>query len=598
GIGDWAQSPIPNPQSPIPTKNMFKDLNININTNINIHTPILGTNINQNSIQNNNISKTIPNENNIDPSNDDMPLLTEGIQGDDEEENLIEGDGHQQEPEIISINSLFNNQEIPIGIQNLYEEFPGYEKAKYSTKDIGNIKGYGANTYQGIVRNYNEDRVSIILNIAKPSNYEGEWPKCSLFGIYDGHGGNACADFLRDKLHTFIIKDSNFTKNPQKALIKGFAKAEEYFINNFAIQKTPIEKKGNELNLNDSNYEYTLFDKSGSCAIVALIVENICYVANVGDSRGLISLKGGKKLKVLSTDHKPNEEHESQRIISNGGKIYQTKTPTKFFTGEDAVENAVPQILLGPYRVFPGRLSVSRTIGDVEAKIPQFGGLPGVVIAEPEITYFNIEDDIDFLMLGCDGIFDQLSNEEIVDSAWMCCDYNKERDYQIVRNVHEQCMVSVDMIMKNSLVRKTLDNITVVIVAFKNFEKEVNKRLKLNQKISTEISDLSNDSFGNERLATEPCYNFQQEKIRVKSGLKMKSDLSGNGREFEKNLRKLSPSHPNKLSSMEFKGINNYGYAGKRNILNLMMNNKKNQSKLPITPKMAVKRSLNYSTKK
>ena len=53
-------------------------------------------------------------------------------------------------------------------------------------------------------RNYNEDRVAIILNIMKPKSKEGKvayWPKCSFFGIYDGHGGSACADFLRDNLH-------------------------------------------------------------------------------------------------------------------------------------------------------------------------------------------------------------------------------------------------------------------------------------------------------------------------------------------------------------------------------------------------------------
>lgn len=54
------------------------------------------------------------------------------------------------------------------------------------------------------VRNYNEDRVAIILNIMKPKSKEGKvdyWPKCSFFGIYDGHGGNQCAEFLRDYLH-------------------------------------------------------------------------------------------------------------------------------------------------------------------------------------------------------------------------------------------------------------------------------------------------------------------------------------------------------------------------------------------------------------
>ena len=53
------------------------------------------------------------------------------------------------------------------------------------------------------MRNYNEDRVSIILNILKPKNYkkDEEWPTCSFFAVYDGHGGTECADFLRDNLH-------------------------------------------------------------------------------------------------------------------------------------------------------------------------------------------------------------------------------------------------------------------------------------------------------------------------------------------------------------------------------------------------------------
>ena len=36
----------------------------------------------------------------------------------------------------------------------------------------------------------------------KPNNrIVDNWPKCSFFGIYDGHGGALCADFLRDNLH-------------------------------------------------------------------------------------------------------------------------------------------------------------------------------------------------------------------------------------------------------------------------------------------------------------------------------------------------------------------------------------------------------------
>ena len=63
-------------------------------------------------------------------------------------------------------------------------------------------------------------------------------------------------------------------------------------------------------------------DRSGSCAIIVLIVENECFVANVGDSRAIMSADKGKKLFLLSRDHRPNEEYEQTRIVSNGGQIY------------------------------------------------------------------------------------------------------------------------------------------------------------------------------------------------------------------------------------------------------------------------------------
>jgi protein phosphatase 2C family protein 2/3 len=58
-------------------------------------------------------------------------------------------------------------------------------------------------------------------------------------------------------------------------------------------------------------------------------------------------------------------------------------------------------ILLGPHRIFPGRLSVSRSFGDIEAKSCRLGGNPGVLIATPEITSFKIDDSIDYIVLGC-----------------------------------------------------------------------------------------------------------------------------------------------------------------------------------------------------
>ena len=66
----------------------------------------------------------------------------------------------------------------------------------------------------------------------------------------------------------------------------------------------------------------------------------------------------------------------------------------------------------GPVRVIPGRLSVSRTFGDCQAKMEKYNGNPNVIIVDPEIHYLNISNDsFDFILLGCDGIFDRMNSE-------------------------------------------------------------------------------------------------------------------------------------------------------------------------------------------
>ena len=360
---------------------------------------------------------------------------------DDIDENIPQG-------QIVEINDLIGEKcELDLEILDL--PFNNFDQGKTSSKSMGIIRAYGANTYQGLVRNYNEDRVSIIINMNKPQNYNKKyWPKTSFFGIYDGHGGSKCADFLRDSLHKLIFNDENYPENVSEAIKNGFLKAENEFLNNFALDPS------NNLNI---------MDRSGSCAVIIVIVDTKIYIANVGDSRGVLSLNNGNQYIVVTEDHKPSNEKEKNRIIQSGGQVYQTQTP---ITGaENDVLNG--QILLGPYRVLPGRLSVSRTIGDIEAKGMQFGGNPNVVIPYPDIYFYDLEkDNIDFLILGCDGIYDQISSEEILDCAWMIFK-NKETNY----NLHQKCGIIVDFILKASMARKSFDNITCVVVALKdNFE--------------------------------------------------------------------------------------------------------------------------------
>ena len=64
-------------------------------------------------------------------------------------------------------------------------------------------------------------------------------------------------------------------------------------------------------------------DKSGSCAIVMLIIDNDLWIANTGDSRAVLSSHMGQKFIQISNDHKPSEENEKQRILRAGGQVYQ-----------------------------------------------------------------------------------------------------------------------------------------------------------------------------------------------------------------------------------------------------------------------------------
>ena len=55
-------------------------------------------------------------------------------------------------------------------------------------------------------------------------------------------------------------------------------------------------------------------ERSGSCCIIAMIVKDEVYIANVGDSRAIMSRSSGKIIEALSRDHKPEDEGEKIRI--------------------------------------------------------------------------------------------------------------------------------------------------------------------------------------------------------------------------------------------------------------------------------------------
>ena len=473
------------------------------------------------------------------------------INGSHKNENLS-----PKEPQIIEINDIIG-EKCDLDLDILQLQFNNFDHSKTSSKPMGIIKGYGANTYQGLVRNYNEDRVSIIINMNKPKNYNKKiWPKTSFFGIYDGHGGNKCADYLRDSLHKLIFSDENYPENVNEAIKNGFLKAENEFLNNHSL---------------DKNNNMNIIDRSGSCAIIVIIIENKIYVANVGDSRGLLSKNNGNEYIIITEDHKPSNENEQKRITENGGEVYQTQTPING-VDNDTLSN---QILLGPYRVLPGRLSVSRTIGDVEAKKVQFGGNPKVIIPNPDIYCYDLnKDDIDFIILGCDGIYDQISSNEILDLAWMIFN-NKEINNN--STIHDKCGLIVDFILKASMARKSFDNVTCVIIALKEYKSKNNLKEEVKNNFINEINIIQNNNDQDSIKEPKKIFNEVNKEFKMIPPSFPKSSYNT-----------LSHIHPktnitnyiDELKKRKTKGITlNAESSKKRNIQKITIdNNKKNKN--------------------
>ena len=266
--------------------------------------------------------------------------------------------------------------------------FLDLQKPKVIIKNYGLLKCLATNTYHGTRKKINEDRICISLNLQKTINKKklinSHIKNCSILSIFDGHGGTKCCDFLKKNLHKTIFKifENNFSLiNSLKICYK---KIDEFFLKN--------------LNCN-----------SGSCAITVIFYNESLFVVNLGDSRAVLSLKKGSYFKEISKDHKPNFLSEFERIKKNKGCIYTTCLSKKkkvldyfakdFNTIQDIEKIKKNNKILdfGPWRIFPGGISVSRSFGDGHMKKNK----NKLLISEPDIFEVNNLKDSDFLIIGC-----------------------------------------------------------------------------------------------------------------------------------------------------------------------------------------------------
>jgi protein phosphatase 2C len=151
-------------------------------------------------------------------------------------------------------------------------------------------------------------------------------------------------------------------------------------------------------------------------------------VANAGDSRAIILRNDGLVL-PLTDDHKPDREDEKNRVEAAGG-----------------------QILYWNGRRVMGVLAMSRAIGDQ--------GLQPFVIPDPEITVLERRDDDELIIMGSDGIWDVLSNEETCQLAKRAI----ARAHAKGANSRTAAKVAATVLIRAALSKGSRDNITVIVL--------------------------------------------------------------------------------------------------------------------------------------
>jgi len=130
--------------------------------------------------------------------------------------------------------------------------------------------------------------------------------------------------------------------------------------------------------------------------VTCLIKDKHLWIANSGDSRAIIvrRVPGSSSLKAidLTIDHKPDSPAEMKRILQMGGVV----TPA----GTNGSPSRVWHNLRG--------LAMARSIGDHAAATVG-------VIAEPEITEYDIVDDDYTIVIASDGVWELLTSQTVAD---------------------------------------------------------------------------------------------------------------------------------------------------------------------------------------
>ncbi|XP_050367558.1 probable protein phosphatase 2C 2 [Argentina anserina] len=265
-------------------------------------------------------------------------------------------------------------------------------------------------------RRYMEDEHILIDDLSSHLGSLFSFPTPSAFyGVFDGHGGPEAAAYVRKNVMKLLFDDVHFPRASE--------------VNKIFLEelKNSLSKAFHQVDLALAD-DCSISSSSGTTALTAMIFGRLLMVANAGDCRAILCRKG--EAIDMSRDHRPIYPSERKRVEALGGYV------------DDGYLNGV--------------LSVSRALGDWDMKFPRGSASP--LIAEPEFQRMDLTEEDEFLIIGCDGIWDVMSSQHAV---------------RLVRrglrghDDPEQC--AKDLVME-ALRLNTFDNLTVIVVCFSSLD--------------------------------------------------------------------------------------------------------------------------------
>ncbi|MCL7025218.1 hypothetical protein MKW94_027631 [Papaver nudicaule] len=205
-------------------------------------------------------------------------------------------------------------------------------------------------------------------------------------GVFDGHGqnGQIASRLVRSWLAGLILNQKKAISSLDLDSVEEWSKA--------CIAAYKVMDK--ELKLQE-NLDCSC---SGTTSVTVIKQGEDLVIANLGDSRAVLgrtSSDNGELLAIqLTTDLKPGVSEEAERIRNKNGRVFALES-----------EPHIERVWL-PDQNFPG-LAMTRAFGDFELK--DYG-----VIAIPQISHHHLNINDKFVILASDGVWDVLSNKEVV----------------------------------------------------------------------------------------------------------------------------------------------------------------------------------------